>query len=413
MNKDTRIKVKTNVGMTDEAETGENVAQGTVEGCLLSSSNVDKGLNEAFKNSSKEINYTNIKLQPLLFKDDVMRASDTLESLKFGNNLIDHVMEEKLLSLNTDKSKFMIIGSSKAAREMREKAKFEVIKLAGEPIKESEMEKYLGDYFHEKGNSQSIVETVKKRYGKAREAVIDIKNQVEDVRAEAIGPIKTGLEIFELSVIPFLLHNCETWDNIPVEAMEILNKVHLTFLRMLLKTPITTPIPSLFWETGSINIQAKIEQRKLSFYHNILNMNETSLARNVAEVQLINNYPGLMRDCKKLLKNYKIDDENIETISKFTWKKNVKNAIHDKVETDTLENMKKYKKIKYELKVNETLELKQYMKSMNLSRARMKFSLETEMVKNFKFNFMNEREYEKSNWSCDFCWKEKKKLQPR
>ena len=106
LNKDTRIKVKTNVGMTDEAETGENVAQGTVEGCLLSSSNVDKGLNEAFKNSSKEISYANIKLQPLLFKDDVMRASDTLESLKFGNNLIDHVMEEKLLSLNSYKSMF-------------------------------------------------------------------------------------------------------------------------------------------------------------------------------------------------------------------------------------------------------------------------------------------------------------------
>ena len=111
-------------------------------------------------------------------------------------------------------------------------------------------------------------------------------------------------------------------------------------------------------------------------------------------------------------KNYKIDDENIETISKFTWKKNVKSAIHNKVETDTLENMKKYKKIKYELKVNETLELKQYMKSMNLSRARIKFSLETEMVKNFKFNFMDKRDYEKSYWSCDFCWKEKKIYNP-
>ena len=32
-----------------------------------------------------------------------------------------------------------------------------------------------------------------------------LKNLVEDVRAEALGPIKTGLEIFELSVIPFLL----------------------------------------------------------------------------------------------------------------------------------------------------------------------------------------------------------------
>ena len=60
LNKDTRIKVKTNVGLTSEAETGENVAQGTVESSLLSSANVDK----AFETSPKEISYAEINLQP-------------------------------------------------------------------------------------------------------------------------------------------------------------------------------------------------------------------------------------------------------------------------------------------------------------------------------------------------------------
>ena len=78
-------------------------------------------------------------------------------------------------------------------------------------------------------------------------AVIDIKCIVEDVRADVVGAIKTGLEIFNLSVIPFLLHNSETWDNIPKEAIDMLEKILLSFLRTLLKTPRTTPIPSLLW----------------------------------------------------------------------------------------------------------------------------------------------------------------------
>ena len=82
-------------------------------------------------------------------------------------------------------------------------------------MKESESEKYLGDYFHSKGNHQSIITTVKNRYGKAIEAVLDIKNIIEDVRSSVVGGIQSGIEIFELSVIPFILFNFETWDNMP------------------------------------------------------------------------------------------------------------------------------------------------------------------------------------------------------
>ena len=198
LNKDTRIKVKTGVGLTEEAFTGENVGQGTVEGAILSAGNVDKGIGNAFNKSSKEISYGEIRLQPLLFQDDVIRASDSLESLESGNSLVDHVMKEKVLTLNTDKSNFMVIGSSKITKEVNESLKDKTIKLNGNPIKESDTEKYLGDYFHKFGNDQSIVTTVDRRYGKAMESIVDIKSIVEDVRAEIVGAIKTGLEIFVL-----------------------------------------------------------------------------------------------------------------------------------------------------------------------------------------------------------------------
>ena len=48
LNKDTKIQVKAGVGMTETAETNENVSQGTNDSSLVSSSNISKGVNEVF-----------------------------------------------------------------------------------------------------------------------------------------------------------------------------------------------------------------------------------------------------------------------------------------------------------------------------------------------------------------------------
>ena len=36
----------------------------------------------------------------------------------------------------------------------------------------------------------------------------------------------------------------------------------------------------------------------------------------------------------------------------------------------------------------------------------MKFAIECQMVPYVKFNFMNEKSYEKTSWACDFCLKD-------
>ena len=41
MNKDTKIKVRTAIGETEEKDTGENIGQGTLEGAVISAANID------------------------------------------------------------------------------------------------------------------------------------------------------------------------------------------------------------------------------------------------------------------------------------------------------------------------------------------------------------------------------------
>ena len=74
--------------------------------------------------------------------------------------------------------------------------------------------------------------------------------------------------------------------------------------------------------------------------------------------------------------------------------------------------MKEYKKVNVEDKAEEKFETKKNLKEMNLERGRMKFAIETQMVKNFKFNYMNDRKNEESNWACEYCEKIEKKYNP-
>ena len=55
MNKNIKVKVKTAVGMTGTEDTGGGIAQGSVEASIESSVHLDKGLEEAFEDSDKEI----------------------------------------------------------------------------------------------------------------------------------------------------------------------------------------------------------------------------------------------------------------------------------------------------------------------------------------------------------------------
>ena len=89
MNKNTRISVQT----PEEKDTGEGVGQGTLKGALVSSVNLDKGVNDYFHNSEYEVSYGSVPFQPILFQDDVARMSLDLESAQMGNDKME-AMEE-------------------------------------------------------------------------------------------------------------------------------------------------------------------------------------------------------------------------------------------------------------------------------------------------------------------------------
>ena len=115
-----------------------------------------------------------------------------------------------------------------------------------------QMEKYLGDMLCTAGLSESVHATVLKRKGQVISSILDTKAVVEDCRSNVVGGIVSGLDIWELAILPYLLNNSETWTELSKKTVDELDDLQFMFFRYLLATPRTCPIPALLWETGGI-----------------------------------------------------------------------------------------------------------------------------------------------------------------
>jgi hypothetical protein len=81
--------------MTDEADVGEVVGQGTVGGALRNQLNIDKRIERYFCGSSDEVSYGTVRLQPIVFQDDVARIAGDITAAQAGNQKLSFVMKEK------------------------------------------------------------------------------------------------------------------------------------------------------------------------------------------------------------------------------------------------------------------------------------------------------------------------------
>lgn len=403
MNKETRIKVRTAVGVSKEENTGEGVGQGTLDGAIISACSIDYSVNEFFSRSCYEISYGGLNLQPLLYQDDIFRMSSDHFSAQIGNELIHSVMETKLLDFNLDKSCYLIIGAKDAQKQIREMCDQNPLKLSGGLMKEVKEEKYLGDYISTEGLAKSTYSTINKRSKKVMNALTEIRAVIEDSRAQVNGGIVSGLEIWEIAVIPYLLNNCETWCEMDKETTQMLDNIQNEFLRNLLDTPRTCPTPSLMWETGTSTMTNRIIKKKLIFYHHLTHLSEDSLAWQVGQIQLKLDLPGLLQECKELETELSLPDTL--KCTKNQWKNIVNKKVREKNKNDLIEmiRIKEYKKVDANLLKNENFEAKSYMKNLSIQNARTKFAIRTKMVRTVKLNYKNDPSNKRTMWECNDC----------
>ena len=240
-----------------------------------------------------------------------------------------------------------------------------------------------------------------KRKGQVLSCIMETAAIIEDCRAGVVGGIMAGIEIWEIAILPFLLNNCETWIEISKKSIETLEDIQYMFLRYLMATPRSCPIPSLLWETGSLMMEHRIAKKKLLFYYHLLNLPVDSLAYEVADIQAKLSFPGLVQECQTLIEKFELPD--ISKLSKAQWKKSVNQKIREKNRMDILERSKKYKKIEFDIMNAEKFETKSYLVKLHLADARLRFSIKSKMTKTIQMNFKGDPKYSKNLWKCQDC----------
>ena len=274
---------------------------------VISSANIDHGVSDTFATSDGEVKYLEMDLGPLIFMDDIFRMGENVSSAQRANNLMETIIGKKSLEFNLDKSSFMVMGNKKSRKVINSHLMKSPIKLCGSNMKEVKVLKYLGDYLAH-SLEESVHHTVLQRLGLAKHSIYEIRAIIEDTRATRLGGINIAFSLWEQTVLPFLLQNCETWANIPKKTMKILNNLFNQFHRSLMRIGTGCPADNFYWQSGSLKPEFCILLKQLKFVHHLANLPVGSLGRDIHDLQVSHSLPGLATSLQKHLNTLGVTD---------------------------------------------------------------------------------------------------------
>ena len=343
-------------------------------------------------------------MESCIFQDDSVKLTANVEGVMKGNVIMEAAMKRKQLSLNISKCSVVFFGKGRKIRETREKINNSgILKLCEEPLKVKNRLEYLGEILHEEGISKSSEETVKKRSGKVLQMTYEIAAFMKDYRVNCVGSVQSGLDIYEMSVIPFLLSSSDTWYSLNKSTINSVENLQLKMFRCLFATPDSTPKPILRFDLGSLSILEKIHIRKLTFLHFLLSSSDENLSKQILTLQIQYGFLGLASEGRELLSFYDlpniIDDQTL-CHTKHLWKKIVHEAVRQKSEETIKKEFLSYSKLKSLTYQEEAFELKPYIKNMKLEDARTHFRIRSSTLP-FKMNMKSK--YQNETWKCDSC----------
>ena len=202
-----------------------------------------------------------LKLLVLLYADDTVIFAENASDMQRSLTAFEKYCTEWKLSVNTYKTKVVIFGS-----KGRRLPKF---KIFDNEIDITDGYKYLGLYFSKNCTFYKTKKMIKEQ---ATKAMYLLKSRIRNLDL----PIDIQLKLFDQTITPILLYGSEVWG---FEDCSIIESVHLSFLRDILKVKRSTPLYMIYGELGRFPLILYIKVRVLQFWGRILNGKNTKLSR--------------------------------------------------------------------------------------------------------------------------------------
>jgi hypothetical protein len=222
--------------------------------------------------------------------------------------MMEEAMKRMQLDLNISKCS-VIVFHNKRSGIIREKMnKLKQLKIGNKQILAKDKDEYLGDFIHEGGLGKSAETTINHRFGRILSSIIEISAILDDFRIDTIGGLVAGLEIFELALLPSLLNNSDVWIDLNEESITKLENLQNSMFRNLFGVPSSTPLPLLRFDVGSLTMEERVHKKKHNFLFHLKSIESESLAGDILNLQIKFGFPGLVTECRELIKMYKLPD---------------------------------------------------------------------------------------------------------
>ena len=398
LNQKTKIQVRTGVGMTEEAEVGAVLGQGTLGGALISQAVLDDGVGEHFTPGGEgEVQYGEVPLAPLMWQDDLLHGVEGVEEARRSSTRVDTMVKQRLLTLNQDKSVAVLVGNKTQRQDLRQGFQGKPLMCGNFEVKEVTTWKWLGQMISGEGLGASVAQTIASREGKVRGACLEIAQVCNDWRARSAGGLETALLLWESCVVPSLLHGCGTWVGITAPMEKKLNDLQLWFARLALQVGKGTPRVALTWETGLLNMKLRIWIEKVMLVLHIRSLDANTIARKIYEEQKLNKWPGLVEETTNICKELGIDDCNMTEQGKKDYRKTVIEACKRKDETLLRKDAEK--NIKCDKIMKQKYGKKSYIYQQNINVAREHFRTRV-MMHRFAGNYRHDRAFLRTGGLC-------------
>ncbi|XP_056016752.1 uncharacterized protein LOC130053469 [Ostrea edulis] len=207
---------------------------------------------QSITNSIEEELMLYLKLLILLYADDTVIMAESADDLQYALNEFFIYCTQWKLNVNVDKTKFLIFSKGPLMKRQ--------FYYNGGVIENVKEFKYLGIIFSRSG---SFCKAKKHLCEQAQKAMYGI---IRKIRLFDL-PISCQFDLFDKVVLPVLIYGCEIWG---YENLQVVERIHLKFLKHIFQMKSSTPSFMVYGETGRFPIYINVYSRMISYWATLL-----------------------------------------------------------------------------------------------------------------------------------------------
>ena len=372
LNHNLTANIRTSLGNTRTINIHNSIRQGGVLAVTQYATLMDEINKEIEQTKTNQASDIHPSATCLLWVDDVAIITNNLPDQKRLLKITEEVANRYRISFGKDKSKTMVVGTTKESPEL---------KINTMEIDICDHYKYLGETINSKNNIENHIKEIEKKTEAALQTVLYVAG---DDNFRGIE-VQTIWRLLETCIIPIITYGAETWDPNKSQTKK-LNTILDNILKRILRIPQSTPRECIYEEMGTLDIQHRIILKRLNYYKRLQTKQEEAIKKIITN-QHINSWTT---KTKLIITGIGLKDEDLIQQSTKEAKNNIKKAVTIKMKQtikQSGEEKSKYTFLTTNKSLTNSVET-DYLTTLTRNQARALFSARTRMTK-AKANYKN------------------------